>query len=417
MAEKYFDTQALLGVVIRDPKIFGADITGKRLSISENYDYPDSGNPFVPGYTYSVDPLYGFSIGFMSGPSAGGMIFSIEYHDGANKSAQDSLNFFGMINGDFLRGTMPAGTIYAVRDMQGFTDPVTGMSEARGVEVGGELIVTDRAIRDPWTPWAGTADSYGGTVNRRGSVGVASRTSYSSNSYPGQIVMRSYNMLDPQFPDDYPVIEFDRTGSAYTPKIGMTASGDQLKIASGNLNPLGARSSITLGTTGVLISGPLIINTPTIAGHAATKGYVDGVALSGVPGTVRLVGITHNTGNSGNVTATEAVVISISQAVTAGRTYRVTLSGQTDASVATDVISMKVRANTTQIKAGSAQANSSQTSAFASNSQYLTGYWTAPSSATVTFDATLARAIGTGNVRFLGSATSPFTLSVEEIIP
>lgn len=157
--------------------------------------------------------------------------------------------------------------------------------------------------------------------------------------------------------------------------------------------------------------------TPTADAHAAPKGYVDDLVetvAGGISSGNRLVGYNQNVTNSGYVTSSTATnVLTHTVNVIAGRRYRVSFAGMTDGTVASDIVTIQLWAGASiMLQQWSGQANSQNAST--SQGFYVDGFWVATVTGPVQFRATLARAIGTGNVRVIASASYPMILSIEE---
>lgn len=167
-----------------------------------------------------------------------------------------------------------------------------------------------------------------------------------------------------------------------------------------------ATQVLTAGA-GVTVTGNGSVATPWVVSVAGSGG--------GAGAGIRPVGYAVVTANGAdNTTATPAQAIAASVDVVAGRRYRITWSGSHDGSVAADVANLQVRAGTTTLGQWSARANSG-TGARTSQGFTVVAYYDAAVSGTVSLNGAIARAIGTGGVRVIGSTTAPSTLFVEEL--
>jgi hypothetical protein len=185
----------------------------------------------------------------------------------------------------------------------------------------------------------------------------------------------------------------------------------QVKVAygtiSGAIDGLPTEVSFPTGIDG--------LPTPTVDDHAAPKGYVDDLieSIAGGSGN-KLVGYAQNVTSSGAVGSTTpaAVLIAANVSLLAGRRYRAVFTGATDGTVAADLASLHILAGSTQIQMATQRANSG-TAAGQSNGFTMDAIWTAEATGPLNISGRLARALGTGTVRVVASATAPMTLTVE----
>lgn len=121
------------------------------------------------------------------------------------------------------------------------------------------------------------------------------------------------------------------------------------------------------------------------------------------------------TANSSNVTGTETVVDTVAVPVVAGRRYKIVWNGAVQSSNATGHGLVAIRlasVSGTRLK----WANIATT--YGTNIPFpghLEVFWTATSTATVTFVATLARPVGTGNEVAAASTEAPTCFYVENV--
>ena len=294
MAENYFDTQALLGVVIRDPTILGADITGTSVTVNANYDWPESGKPFVPGYSLSMNPDTGLSVYQASSPSSGGLVLEMLTAD--NEYTPWYFDRMELYTGSFssvyiTKSRFLDGQV-EYRELTDFSTtsayPDTQQYIQKGVQAVGELIITDRQTYDPYT------DTY---PDAPASLGVSSRASFNYNpqniTKSSQMVMRTSNQGDTQYAAKDTILEIDKAGRTITPKIGPGSTVSAIKIVSGTQSGATNRASIQLqgGSTRGLITitggtqhtGPLDVTGTFSVSTSATFQDVDVLGTIEVP--------------------------------------------------------------------------------------------------------------------------------------
>jgi len=294
VAENYFDTQALLGVVIRDPTILGADITGTSVTVNANYDWPESGKPFVPGYSLSMNPDTGLSVYQASSPSSGGLVLEMLTAD--NEYTPWYFDRMELYTGSFssvyiTKSRFLDGQV-EYRELTDFSTtsayPDTQQYIQKGVQAVGELIITDRQTYDPYT------DTY---PDAPASLGVSSRASFNYNpqniTKSSQMVMRTSNQGDTQYAAKDTILEIDKAGRTITPKIGPGSTVSAIKIVSGTQSGATNRASIQLqgGSTRGLITitggtqhtGPLDVTGTFSVSTSATFQDVDVLGTIEVP--------------------------------------------------------------------------------------------------------------------------------------
>jgi hypothetical protein len=118
------------------------------------------------------------------------------------------------------------------------------------------------------------------------------------------------------------------------------------------------------------------------------------------------------TSSSGNITA-ETVVDTISVPVVSGRRYRIEWNGGAFSDNGTGYARVRLRETNvsgTLLKSGNVPTSWASGQAFP---LHLVTFWTATSTATVTFVATLARIVGTGNVVAQAGTDNPTCFYVE----
>ena len=294
MAENYFDTQALLGVVIRDPTILGADITGTSVTVNANYDWPESGKPFVPGYSLSMNPDTGLSVYQASSPSSGGLVLEmltadneyIPWYFDRMELYTGSFSSVYITKSRFLDGQVEYRELTDFSTTSAYPD--TQQYIQKGVQAVGELIITDRQTYDPYT------DTY---PDAPASLGVSSRASFNYNpqniTKSSQMVMRTSNQGDTQYAAKDTILEIDKAGRTITPKIGPGSTVSAIKIVSGTQSGATNRASIQLqgGSTRGLITitggtqhtGPLDVTGTFSVSTSATFQDVDVLGTIEVP--------------------------------------------------------------------------------------------------------------------------------------
>lgn len=521
MAEKYFDTQALMDVTIRNPKILGAEITGNILNINENYDWPESGKPFLPGYYFSLNRGSGFSVSYANTPQSGGIVMEMQPADLTNSSNPwffDRLNINGAIRPDFIEeGQQISGRIVARENTEYTSRSFNGGTiwTGWGTAVAGQLIITDRKTTMPYST---DGSGFFTMVDEPAALGVSSRATFDFNpqniSKISQMAMRSSNQGDSQFATKDTILEIDKSGAAITPKYGPGPTSDSIKIVSGALASGDTRARIEISSSGsgsgvadILLQGRLIAPDAYTRGNASGRllaanasghvGYTQTPAMTrawatstteasltstahgyqvgstsganiaigpaqivgrnngspmkiDVPGGIgalpnpiqdgdaasmswvqnyvaenggsgggggngdRLVGYTQNVTNSGNVaSSTPSNVITYQMVLVAGKQYRIEFAGSTDSTVAADLAALGIFVDSTQLQSYTQRANSGT----ANQSQGFTvvGFFTASTTGTVQVRGTLARPVGTGNLRVLGAAANPMTLAIYEL--
>ena len=294
MAENYFDTQALLGVVIRDPTILGADITGTSVTVNANYDWPESGKPFVPGYSLSMNPATGLAVYQASSPTSGGLVLEMLLMDNEyNPWYFDRMRLYtGSFSAVYLTNTRFIDGDVEFREVSDYSTlsdyPETQQYIQKGVQPVGELIITDRQTFDPYSE---------GFTNAPASLGVSSRASLSVNpqniTKMSQMVMRTSNQGDTQFDIKDTILEIDKSGASITPKVGPGSNAAGIKVVSGTQSGQSNRASIELtsGSTrgqitvtgGTQHNGPLDVTGTLSASATATFQDVDILSTIDVP--------------------------------------------------------------------------------------------------------------------------------------
>jgi hypothetical protein len=120
------------------------------------------------------------------------------------------------------------------------------------------------------------------------------------------------------------------------------------------------------------------------------------------------------TANSGNVTTTETVIMTVVAPVVISRIYRVTFWGLIDTSVANDRVRVRIRedsvtGNTLQI------SSNVLTDAVIAEASPTEAEYTADATEDKTFVATLLRVSGSGNEILAAASTNPAYLYVDYI--
>lgn len=113
-----------------------------------------------------------------------------------------------------------------------------------------------------------------------------------------------------------------------------------------------------------------------------------------------------DTANSGNVTGTETIIMTLTEALNIGATYRLSFRGHIDTSVSGDDASVKIReddASGTILNQHGFDIPSASFPVLVS----LEGEYTATVDGNKTFVVTLVRTAGTGNLVKVGAATQP----------
>ena len=297
MAEGYFDTQALLGVVIRDPTILGADITGKTLSINENYDWPASGKPFLPGYYFGLTRGGGFSVYYANDAVSGGLVMSMQpgHPDADEPWFFDRLTINGGFRGDFIEDSAHISGKVVARETTQWTEQEIGgqtLWTGWGTQMAGQVIVTDQKVLYPYEK---DGSGFYEMVDEPAALGVSSRAYFDFNPQNvtklSAMVMHSSNQGDMEFDSKDTILEIDKAGASVTPKIGPGASPSSIKVISGQESGMADRASIELSAGSSLgeidvygittVHNALIIPEPIQDDHAATKAYVDANAGGG----------------------------------------------------------------------------------------------------------------------------------------
>lgn len=124
---------------------------------------------------------------------------------------------------------------------------------------------------------------------------------------------------------------------------------------------------------------------------------------------------TVRTANSVNVTSTETVVDTIAVPVVAGRRYKIVWSGAVQSSNSTGHGQVSIRETSvsgTRLKWVNVATNYGSNIPFPG---HIEVFWTAASTTTQTFVATLARPVGTGNEVAAAASDNPTCLYVENV--
>ncbi len=288
------------------------------------------------------------------------------------------------------------------------------------------------------TVWSGVPQGVGGGLDATGVTDGYLPTAQGDGTWAWQppatvdwsdVTGTDAVVLRPELDAYAPLAGAAFTGSISAPDISTPSleAGDAEVGLELRVGPASSQLSMAYGTisateAGVPVdvsfpSGITDLPVPVDPGDATSKEYVDdlvGTVAAGISSGNRLAGLAQNVTNSGYVTSATAVnVLTHTMNVIAGQRYRVSFTGMTDGTVASDIVTLELWAGASiKLQQWSGQANSGGAST--SQGFYVEGYWVATVTGSVQFRATLARAIGTVNVRILASSTYPMILAIEQ---